>query len=570
MSPTLAARPKNGNCAKCAVFIAVIDLPPRRVKPPFLINAESNAMTALQIKNFTAEDAAEAKSWPFQEAKSLIKRLDKVNKDGPVIFETGYGPSGPPHIGTFGEVARTTMVRRAFELLTGRETRLIAFSDDMDGMRKVPPHVPNQELLNQYLQKPLTDVPDPWGEHESFAHHNNAKLRAFLDQFGFDYEFVSSTACYRGGQFDDTLIRVLERYDAVMEIILPTLGEERRASYSPILPISPSTGRVLYVPMLEIDPKKGEVVFEDENGEKIRTSVAGGAVKLQWKVDWAGRWYALGVDYEMSGEDLTESVRLSNRVVKALGAEPPAGFNYQLFVDEQGKKISKTKGNGITIEEWLTYASPESLSLYMFQNPKSAKKLHFDIIPKTADEYWAHLDKYAGQDGGKALDNPAWHIHQGKPPAVLPPVNFAMILNLVSAAGGADAEVLRGFIRKYRPGASEEEFAAADAMIGYAQRYFERFIEPTKKFRPPTDKERAALEMLSARLKELGEGGSEDDYQTAVFDAGKAQEFENIRDWFKGLYEVVFGQEAGPRMGAFTKIFGAGATAKLIDEAIAR
>ncbi len=527
-------------------------------------------MTALQIKNFTPQDAAAAKSWPFQEARSLIKRLEKTKKDGPVVFETGYGPSGPPHIGTFGEVARTTMVRRAFELLTGRETRLIAFSDDMDGMRKVPPHVPNQELLSQYLQKPLTDVPDPWESHESFAHHNNAKLRAFLDQFGFDYEFVSSTACYRGGEFDDTLIRVLERYDAVMEIILPTLGEERRASYSPILPISPKTGRVLYVPMLEVDAKKGEVVYEDEDGEKIRTSVTGGAAKLQWKVDWAGRWYALGVDYEMSGEDLTESVRLSNRIVRTLGAEPPAGFNYQLFVDEQGKKISKTKGNGISLEEWLTYASPESLSLYMFQNPKSAKKLYFDIIPKTADEYWSHLERYAGQEGAKALDNPVWHIHEGKPPATLPPVNFAMLLNLVSAAGSADADMLRGFIRKYRPGASEAEFAVADAMIGYAERYFERFIKPTKKFRAPTDMERAALEFLSARLKEIGEGGSEDDYQTAVFDAGKAQGFENIRDWFKGLYEVVFGQEAGPRMGPFTKIYGAGATAKLIDEALAR
>ncbi|MEO1137107.1 MAG: lysine--tRNA ligase [Pseudomonadota bacterium] len=527
-------------------------------------------MTALQIKDFAAEDAANAKSWPFQEARMLIKRLSKLKKDGPVVFETGYGPSGPPHIGTFGEVARTTMVRRAFELLTGRETRLIAFSDDMDGMRKVPPHVPNQDLLNQYLQKPLTDVPDPWGSHESFAHHNNAKLRAFLDEFGFDYEFVSSTACYRAGEFDDTLIRVLERYDAVMDIILPTLGEERRASYSPILPISPTTGRVLYVPMLEIDAGKGEVVFEDENGEKTRASVRGGGAKLQWKADWAGRWYALGVDYEMSGEDLTESVRLSNRIVKALGAEPPAGFNYQLFLDEEGKKISKTKGNGISIEEWLTYASPQSLGLYMFQNPKAAKKLYFDVIPKTVDEYWAHLEKYDGQDGAKALDNPVWHIHEGKPPAIMPPVNFAMLLNLVSAAGAGDEDVLRGFIKKYRPAASADELAAADALITYAARYFERFIKPAKSFRAPDEKERAALVMLSARLREIGEGGSEDDYQTAVFDAGKAQEFGHIRDWFKGLYEVVFGQAAGPRMGPFVKIYGAEATAKLIDEALAR
>ncbi len=527
-------------------------------------------MTALQIKNFTADDALAAKTWPFQEAKGLIKRLERVNKDGPVVFETGYGPSGPPHIGTFGEVARTTMVRRAFELLTGRETRLIAFSDDMDGMRKFPPQAPNQDMLSQHLQKPLTDVPDPWGSHESFAHHNNAKLRAFLDEFGFDYEFMSSTTCYRSGQFDETLLRVLERYDAVMDIILPTLGEERRASYSPILPVSPTTGRVLYVPMLEIDAGKGEVVFEDENGEKIRNFVGGGNTKLQWKADWAGRWYALGVDYEMSGEDLTESVRLSNRIVKALGGEPPAGFNYQLFLDEDGKKISKTKGNGIAIEEWLTYASPESLALYMFQNPKAAKKLYFDVIPKIADEYWSHLEKYAGQDGAKALDNPAWHIHEGKPPAIMPPVNFAMLLNLVNATGGADEDVLRGFIKKYRPNASDEECAAAEKMITFAGRYFEAFIKPNKKFRAPVEKERAALAALSARLAQIGEDGSEDDYQTAVFDAGKAQAFENIRDWFKGIYEVVFGQEAGPRMGPFVKIYGAAATAKLIDDALER
>ncbi|MEZ5893188.1 MAG: lysine--tRNA ligase [Parvularculaceae bacterium] len=522
------------------------------------------------IRTFTAADAAGAKSWPFQEAQALIKRLDRIKKDGPVLFETGYGPSGPPHIGTFGEVARTTMVRRAFELLTGRETRLIAFSDDMDGMRKVPPQVPNQELLAQYLQKPLTVVPDPWGSHESFAHHNNAKLRAFLDEFGFDYEFVSSTTCYKSGQFDDTLIRVLERYDAVMEIILPTLGGERQETYSPILPVSPTTGRVLYVPMLEIDAKKGEVVFEDEDGSKVRASVCGGAAKLQWKVDWAGRWHALGVDYEMSGEDLTESVRLSNRIVKALGGEPPAGFNYQLFLDEEGKKISKTKGNGISIEQWLTYATPESLALYMFQNPKAAKKLYFDIIPKTVDEYWAHLEKYPEQEGAKALDNPVWHIHEGKPPAVMPPVNYAMLLNLVSAAGAGDVDVLKGFIRKYRPNASEAELAATNAMIGYASRYFEDFIKPHKKHRAPDARERAALEALSAKLKEIGDGGSEDDYQTAVFDAGKAQNYENIRDWFKGLYEVVFGQEAGPRMGPFTKIYGAAATAKLIDEALSK
>lgn len=528
----------------------------------------------MTARTFTAEDIAAAKAWPFDEARKLEARLNRLgrdrNPDDVVIFETGYGPSGPPHIGTFGEVARTTMVRRAFELMTGRKTRLISFSDDMDGMRKVPPHLPNQEMLVRYLQKPLTTVPDPWGSHESFAHHNNAKLRAFLDQFGFDYEFMSATEQYKSGKFDATLVRVLERYDALMEIMLPSLGDERKETYSPILPISPKTGRVLYVPLLERDAAKGEIVFEDEDGEKIRMPVTGGAAKLQWKTDWAGRWLALGVDYEMAGEDLTESVRLSNRIVKTLGGEPPAGFNFQLFVDEDGKKISKTKGNGISIEQWLTYASPESLSLFMFLNPKAAKKLYFDVIPKTLDEYWQHVEKYPSQDGAKALDNPAWHIHEGNPPAAATPVSFAMLLTLVNAVGG-EPEVLKGFIRKYRPGASPEELAAADALIQYAARYFRDFIEPKRQYRQPTDQERAALAALAARLREIGDEAGEDEYHTATFDTGKAHGYEkNLRDWFAAIYEIVFGQAEGPRMGPFTKIYGAGATAKLIEDALTR
>ncbi len=520
---------------------------------------------------FTKADLDAAKGWPFQEARALMKRLERAPHDGPIIFETGYGPSGPPHIGTFGEVARTTMVRRAFEAMTGRKTRLISFSDDMDGMRKVPPHLPNQELLAEHLQRPLTEVPNPFGtDHPSFAHHNNAMLRAFLDKFGFDYEFLSATECYRSGRFDATLVRVLERYNAVMDIILPSLGDERKETYSPILPISPSTGRVLYVPLLEHDAKAGTIVFEDEDGKKVKTSVGGGKTKLQWKADWAGRWLALGVDYEMAGEDLTESTKLSSRIVKALGGEPPAGFNYQLFVDEEGKKISKTKGNGITIDQWLTYASPESLSLYMWQNPKAAKKLYFDIIPKTADEYLTWLHKYPEQQGATALDNPVWHVHEGAPPSETSPVSFAMLLNLVSASGSANPEVLRGFIRKYRPKATPTELAAADALIGYAGRYFEDFIKPYKRYRAPTEKERTALVALSNALKAIGDGAEEDAYQTAVFDAGKSQGYENIREWFTALYEVVFGQSEGPRMGAFTKIFGGNATALLIDDALVR
>ncbi|MFC3303056.1 lysine--tRNA ligase [Parvularcula lutaonensis] len=512
-----------------------------------------------------------AKAWPFQEAKALKKRLDKMGKkDGLVTFETGYGPSGPPHIGTFGEVARTSMVRFAFGLLCPEyETRILCVSDDMDGMRKVPP-VPNAEILEEHLQKPLSRVPDPSGEYESFAASNNAKLRAFLDRFGFDYEFVSATEAYETGKLDKALLRMLEVYDEVMDIILPTLGEERRKTYSPILPISPATGRVLYVPLLERDAASGTIVYEDEDGTRREQKVTGGACKLQWKADWAGRWYALEVDYEMAGEDLTESTRLSSRIVRALGSEPPAGFNYQLFLDEHGKKISKTKGNGLTIDEWLRYAAPETLQLFNFTAPKKAKKLYFDVIPKQADEYWTHVGKYAEQEDAKKVENPAFFIHQGEVPDTTPPVSFGLLLNIVDASGTSDPDVLRGFVQKYRPDASEAEMRALEPMLGYAVNYFQDFVLPKKQFRAPTDQERAALEMLSASLKEVGDGKEEDVYQTLVFDAGKAQNYENIREWFKGLYEVVFGQSEGPRMGPFVAIYGAENTAELIDKALAR
>ncbi len=507
-----------------------------------------------------------------------MKRLEKVEKDGAkdvVTFETGYGPSGLPHIGTFGEVARTTMVRRAFEALTGRKTRIVCFSDDMDGMRKVPPTVPNAGELTPHLQKPLSRVPDPWGTHESYAAHNNARLRDFLDRFGFDYTFMSATAAYEGGVMDGVMMRMLEVYDEVMDIILPSLGEERRATYAPILPISPKTGRVLYVPLLERDASTGEVVFEDEDGERTTLDVRGGRAKLQWKADWAGRWYALGVDYEMSGEDLTESVRLSNRIVSALGGTPPAGFQYQLFLDEEGRKVSKTKGNGLTIEEWLRYAEPETLALYNFVNPKKAKKLYFDVIPKQADDVIANAAAYHGQKGAKAIDNPAWHVFGGEVPGAegapaLPPVPFSLLLNIVNAGGITQASVLEGFVRKYRPGASEGEMEAVRPLIAHAVAYGQDFVVPNKTYRQPDERERAALLDLAGRLDGLTGEEDEQGVQTVVFDAGKAAGFENLRDWFTAIYEVVLGQSEGPRMGPFVKLYGARETAALIREALER
>lgn len=529
--------------------------------------------------------AAAAKAWPFEQARLVVERLKKHPKDA-VIFETGYGPSGLPHIGTFQEVARTTMVRHAFRILTDDRiaTRLIAFSDDMDGLRKVPSNVPNQELLQANLHKPLTRVPDPFGCHESFAHHNNAKLREFLDGFGFEYEFMSSTEQYRSGRFDETLLKMLDRYDAIMAIMLPTLGEERRASYSPFLPISPKTGKVLQTPTLARDFKKGTIVFADEDGEKIELPVTGGNVKIQWKPDWALRWTALGVDYEMAGKDLIDSVQQSSKICRALGGTPPEGFNYELFLDEHGQKISKSKGNGLTIDEWLRYAPPESLAYYIYGKPKTAKRLYFDVIPKAVDEYLAHLESYVEQNEAERMENPVWHLHTGAPPpperavsfapATNPkaqsPITFALLLNLVSAANAESQEQLWAFIRKYAPGAEPETHPFLDKLTGYALAYYEDFVKPAKKFRAPSDKEVAAFRDLIAKLEAMPADIKDGEaIQAEVYEVGKAHGFEPLRDWFKALYEVLFGQEAGPRFGSFAAIFGVRETAALLQRGLA-
>jgi lysyl-tRNA synthetase class 1 len=517
----------------------------------------------------------DAKAWPFEEARRLIKRLNKikVGTAKTVIFETGYGPSGLPHIGTFSEVARTSMVRQAFEVLTEGEynTRLICFSDDMDGLRKVPDNVPNKELLSAHLHKPLSRVPDPFANgYPSFAAHNNARLRAFLDQFGFDYEFFSATECYESGRLDETLLKMLEAYDEVMDIILPTLGPERRATYSPFLPICPRTGHVLQVPMIGRDPKKGTIVYEDpETGQKVETPVTGGHVKCQWKADWALRWVALDVDYEMAGKDLIDSVTLSSKVCRALGGTPPEGFNYELFLDDKGEKISKSKGNGLSVEEWLLYASPESLSLFMFQKPRSAKRLYFDVIPRAVDEYLQFTTAYPSQEPKQKLDSPVWHIHAGHPPAVDMPITFGLLLNLVSASNAHDADVLWGFIRRLAPDASPKKFPVLNKLVGYALRYYADFVEPSKTFRAPTDTERGALKALNAELANVQPGASAQELQTIVYETGKTNGFaENLRDWFKAIYEVLLGQSQGPRFGGFIELYGINETCALIDKAL--
>ncbi len=529
--------------------------------------------------------AEQSGAWPFEEARKLVARLHKKPKHE-VLFETGYGPSGLPHIGTFGEVARTSMVRYAFRVLTDDKigTRLLAFSDDMDGFRKVPDNVPNKEMLTRHLGKPLTRVPDPFSnEYPSFGHHNNARLRAFLDRFGFDYEFASATDFYTSGRFDAAMLRLLEVYDKAMDIILPTLGPDRRATYSPFLPISPNTGQVLYVPMVERNVKKGTVVYVDpETNEKVETEVTGGKVKCQWKADWAMRWFALGVDYEMAGKDLIDSVKLSGRICSAMGGTPPEGFNYELFLDENGQKISKSKGNGLTIDEWLRYASPESLSLFMYREPKSAKRLYFDVIPRNVDDYQQFLDGYPRQDLKQQLGNPAWHIHSGHPPPSDMPVTFQMLLTLVSSSNAENAETLWGFIGRYRSGVTPQTHPKLDALVGYAINYYRDFVLPTKRFREPTSSERVALTDLRDALARLPDDATAEDIQNVVYEIGRREPFLDQAkkgkdgrpgvslEWFNMLYQVLLGQEKGPRFGSFVAVYGLGNSIAMIDAALKR
>jgi lysyl-tRNA synthetase, class I len=520
-----------------------------------------------------AELAKTSKAWPFEEARKLVARFATAQPaKGHALLETGYGPSGLPHIGTFGEVARTTMVRHAFQTMSDIPTKILCFSDDMDGLRKVPDNVPNKEMMAQYIGKPLTQVPDPFEKYESFAHHNNARLRAFLDQFGFDYEFASSTEYYKSGKFDATLLKMLAAYDDIMAIILPTLGPDRRATYSPFLPVCPKTGIVLQEPMVARDVAAGTVSYIDPNdGETMTVPVTGGQCKLQWKADWAMRWVALDVDYEMAGKDLTDSVTLSGKMTRALKARPPEGFNYELFLDQNGEKISKSKGNGLTIEEWLTYASQESLSLYMYNKPKEAKRLYFDVIPRTVDEYAQHVAGFAKQAPEQQLGNPAWHVHGGPPPALDFPVSFGLLLNLVGASGTSDKNVIWGYIRQYAASATPESHPHLDRMVDYALAYFRDFVAPTLTRRVPTEQERTGMIDLAARLVPLSASTDSNELMNEVYAAGRHAGYDDktMRAWFQGLYETMLGTSAGPRMGSFIALYGAEKTRTLIAETVA-
>ncbi len=517
-------------------------------------------------------EALASKAWPYEEARKLLARYPDGKTSGPILFETGYGPSGLPHIGTFNEVLRTTMVRQAFHALSDQPTKLIAFSDDMDGLRKVPDNVPNGDMLRAHLGKPLTTIPDPFGTHDSFAAHNNARLRDFLDRYGFDYEFASSTDYYTGGRFDEALKLVLRQFQGIQDVMLPTLRAERRATYSPVLPISPTTGVVLQVPVEVVDADAGTIAFVDEDGQRIVQSALGGLSKLQWKVDWAMRWVALGVDYEMAGKDLIDSVVQSSKIARVLGGRPPEGFNYEMFLDEHGEKISKSKGNGLSMDQWLTYGPEESLAFFAYREPKKAKQLHMGVIPRAVDDYWQFRANYPAQDLKQRLGNPVHHIHDGDVSTEKLPVTFGLLLNLASLPGVGDGQTMWRFLQRYDAGLSPEANPALDRLVGYAVAYGRDFVAPTLVRRAPTDAERAALTELDAALAEPVEG---DDIagalQDRVYEIGKAHYGkEALRDWFKTLYETLLGSSQGPRMGSFFALYGVDNSRTLIAEALAR
>lgn len=506
-------------------------------------------------------------AWPFEEAAKLVARTGgKIPAKGYVLFETGYGPSGLPHIGTFGEVARTSMVRRAFAEMSDIPTKLICFSDDMDGLRKVPDNLPNPEMIAANLGKPLTSVPDPFGTHESFGHHMNARLRAFLDTFGFDYEFKSSTETYKSGAFDKTLLTLLARYDDVMKLMLPTLGEERQQTYSPFLPISPRSGKVLLAKVVEIKPEAGTIVYEEEDGTLEEVPVTGGHCKLQWKPDMGMRWAAMDVDYEMYGKDHLASAPLYSGICEIAGGKAPEQFTYELFLDDKGQKISKSKGNGITIDEWLSYAPTESLALYMFQSPRKAKRLYFDVIPRAVDDYQTFLTKYQNEDAAARVKNPVWHIHGGNPPAPEDGPGFNLLLNLASVCNPEDKSMLWNFISRYIPGASPDTHPFLDKLAQGAVQYYNDFVKPTKEFRAPTDTEKLALKELAEYLKTMPEGTSAEDIQQAVYDIGKHHyDPKDIKNWFAAMYETLLGAKQGPRMGSFIALYGVKNSVVLIE-----
>ncbi|MDA9573396.1 lysine--tRNA ligase [Rickettsiales bacterium] len=512
-----------------------------------------------------------SKSWPFEEAKKIYNKIQKTTpKKGYVLFETGYGPSGLPHIGTFGEVVRTSYVMNAFNKIAPNiKTKMICVSDDIDALRKVPDNIPNQELIKANLGKPLTSVPDPFNTHQSFGQHMNSRLISFLDSFGFKYEFISATDKYKSGAYNDTMLQVMAKYQELMDLMLPTLGPERQKTYSPFMPIDKESGIVIDKGVKSINKEKASVTYYDLNNQEKEISILDGNCKLQWKIDFGARWYSFNVDYEIYGKDHAPNEPIYRKICQILGGKPPINFTYEMFLSNEGEKISKSKGNGIAIEDWLKYAPQESMSLFMYQKPKTAKRLYFDVIPKAMDEYITYSNSYNQLDEVKKLENPLFHIHNGNVNNIDFNISYSLILNLASVCNPENDDILWGFISKYQKDLHKESSPLLTKMINNAINYYNDFIKSNKKYRTPNNKEKLALQDLANEIKKADNNIINDasQIQTMIFSIGKKHGYEkNMREWFLTLYQILLGQDQGPRMGSFIALYGQDNFLQLIDQ----
>ena len=503
--------------------------------------------------------------WPYEEARKLVDRAQGYQPGRPVIFESGFGPSGLPHLGTMCEVLRPAYVRRALENVgDGRPARLIVFIDDIDGLRKVPESVPHRDEWKRYLGQPVARIPDPFGCCKSFADHMIDLLSKFLAPVEVDLELARASEMYASGRFDDALKLMLDKREDIIRVITPTLREENRAGWSPFMPICPACGQVNSTRVVAYHPDRAAVEFSCERdfggahgcGHRAEQSVLGGNAKVGWKVDWALRWYVLKVDYELYGKDLIDSARLSGQILRLLGGKPPIGFPFEMFLDEEGHKISKSVGRGVTVDDWQRYAPIEVLKYFLLLSPRRARKLFIETIPQYVDEYLDALREYARADNVEARRNMALEfvLQSRSSRRFDSSLTYSMTMNLVAALGSSDRDLIWKYLTRYDPaiaGDAETE-ALGRTLMDCALNYYADFIEPTKKRYAPNNSEREQLKKLIEFL-EANPDAPGDEIEKKIYDLGR-EYYPKPGNIFPLLYRVLLGQDRGPRLGAFIRL----------------
>lgn len=518
-------------------------------------------------------------NWPHNEAERVALRLHDTDKTA--VFETGYGPSGLPHIGTFAEVVRTSYVIKAFRFnYPKRAYKLIVFSDDMDGLRSLPENVPNHALLQEHLGAPLSSLPDPFGKESSYAAFMNGRLKHFLDYYGFEYLFESSTNCYHTGVFNTALKRVMDNHEAIRNLFIKTISPDKRATWSPFFPICEHCGKIYTTSVLNIHPETYEITYRCDRDEKAyrscghegRVSILNGKVKMGWKVDWAMRWYTFGVDYEMHGKDLLDSASLSSKICSILGATPPLTYKYELFLDENAAKISKKIGNGISMEQWQSFAPVGSLLYFLLDEPNRARKMGMPILPRLVDNYITALKNETAEEPGSAL----WFVdslqhHHDASDIDKTDISYSLLVNVAENLGSDDAELLYDYARRYD--ATVEENAEFFRPLCH---HVLAYIKDTNSRRPgtvlgqlPPGDYFSALQSLSVDLDALADANSfrGEMLQNLVFAVGRKHGLEP-GNWFRFLYETLLGKTQGPRLGSFFAMLGPDKVRALLHKAI--